>query len=52
MTLAAERDNLKQADDLLKKNPSVAELAAFEKAAAAHTLAVLRKAGLQTTGTK
>ena len=42
-TLAAERETFTQADDLLKRNPSVAELAAFEKSAAARTLALLRK---------
>lgn len=44
-TLAAERQNLAQAKDLLRRNASVAELAAFEKTAAARTLAVLRKIG-------
>jgi hypothetical protein len=56
MTLAAERDNFKQADDLMKKNPSVEDLASFEKAVAARTLAVLKKAGLkaglQTTASR
>lgn len=42
-TLAAERENFAQAKDLLKRNPSATELAAFQKAVAARTLALLRK---------
>ena len=45
-TLAAERENFAQAKDLLRRNPSAAELAAFEKTVAARTLAVLRKTGV------
>ncbi len=42
-TLAAERQNLEEADQLLKRKASVAELAAFEKLAASRTLALLKK---------
>lgn len=41
--LATERETVVQAEALLRKNPSGAELAAFEKTAASRTLAVLRK---------
>ena len=41
--LATERATVVQAEALLRKNPSGAELAAFEKTAASRTLAVLRK---------
>ncbi len=43
--LAAERQNLSEADELLKRNPSPGELAAFEKMVAARTLKALEKAG-------
>jgi hypothetical protein len=52
MTLAAERDNFKQAEELLRKKPSVSELAALENATAARTLAVLKKAGAQPAATR
>jgi hypothetical protein len=42
-TLAAERENVTQAEALLKRNPTAAELAAFEKMVAARTLALLQK---------
>jgi Acyl-coenzyme A:6-aminopenicillanic acid acyl-transferase len=42
-TLAAERQNLAQAAELLKRNASAGELAAFEKTAASRALALLRK---------
>jgi hypothetical protein len=42
-TLAAERENFAEAKDLLKRNPSAADLAAFQKTVAARTLALLRK---------
>lgn len=42
-TLAAERENLRQAGELLKRHPTAAELAALERTLAARTLAVLRK---------
>ena len=41
--LAAERENIAQAEALLRKNASVADLAAFEKTAAARALAALRR---------
>ncbi len=42
-TLAAERDNLRETEQLLGKSPTPSELAAFEKTIAARTLAVLQK---------
>ncbi len=42
-TLAAERENLRQTEELLARNPSASELAAFEKTLATRTLAVLQK---------
>lgn len=41
--LATERQNLAEADSLLKREASVADLAAFEKVAAARALDALRK---------
>ncbi len=41
--LAAERQNIEQANDLLKRKAGVGDLAAFEKLAASRTLDVLRK---------
>jgi hypothetical protein len=51
-TLAAERENLQQVEELLKRNPSASELAAFEKTAASRTLAVLQKIAVATAGAK
>jgi recombinational DNA repair protein (RecF pathway) len=45
-TLAAERENVAQAAELLKRNASASELADFEKLAASRTLALLRKTGV------
>lgn len=42
-TLAAEHQNVVEAEALLKRNATVAELAAFEKTAAARALALLRR---------
>jgi hypothetical protein len=50
--LAAEQENLRQAEDLLKKNAPVSELAAFQKIAASRTLAVLQKIAVQPAGPK
>lgn len=47
-TLAAERENFRDTEALLKRNPTDAELAAFEKTIAARTLALLRKTAVQT----
>jgi hypothetical protein len=44
-TLAAEREILRQAEQLLKGTPTPAQLAAFQKTAAARALAVLKKVG-------
>lgn len=41
--LAAERENVAQATELLKRNASAGDLAAFEKLAASRTLALLQK---------
>jgi hypothetical protein len=41
--LAAERENVAQAEELLKRSPTAAELAAFEKMVAARTLTLLLK---------
>lgn len=43
--LEAERDTLQQVERLLAKNPSAAELSAFEKGAAEKALALLRSLG-------
>jgi Acyl-coenzyme A:6-aminopenicillanic acid acyl-transferase len=51
-TLAAERENLRQADELLGKNPTPAELAAFEKTVVARTLSVLQKISAPPAGSK
>jgi hypothetical protein len=45
--LATESEIFKQTDDLVRKNPSPAELAEFEKATAARVLSVLH--GIQGT---
>lgn len=43
--LRAERDNFAQANELLKRKASMAELAAFEKLAASRALALLQGIG-------
>jgi hypothetical protein len=50
-TLAAERQNLDEAEQLLKRKATVAELAAFEKLAASRTLALLKKTAAGTPKT-
>ena len=49
-TLAAERETLRKTEQLLKGNPTPAELAAFEKAAAARALNVLKGIGAKQGG--
>lgn len=44
-TMAVEREIIAETEALLKKNPSTADLAAFEKAAAEKALSALRQAG-------
>jgi Acyl-coenzyme A:6-aminopenicillanic acid acyl-transferase len=51
-TLAAERENLRQTDELLAKNPTASDLAAFEKTLAARALALLQKTAVPPTGTR
>jgi len=51
-TLAAERENLAEAEQILKRKASVAELTAFEKLAASRTLALLRRTATVPAGTK
>ena len=43
--LRAESENIAQANELLKRKANIAELAAFEKAAASRTLALLQRVG-------
>lgn len=48
--LALERETLQKTGQLLKGKPSAAELAAFEKAAAARALSVLKGIGVKQSG--
>lgn len=49
-TLAAERENFRQTEELLRRNPTASELAAFEKAMAARALALLQKTAVPPAG--
>ncbi|MBE3100227.1 MAG: hypothetical protein IMZ44_24160, partial [Planctomycetes bacterium] len=46
--LSVDSDLFKQTEDLLKRNPSAADLAEFEKTAAARVLASLKGVGTGT----
>ena len=48
----AERENLRQTEELLRKNPAASELAAFEKTLVARALAVLQKSAVPQAGVR